>query len=336
MTQETHVDVQSLFIQAMKQASAQQMNLADELSDVLQISADSAYRRLRGETAFSLNEAATLCQHFGIPLESLISSNAQSVMFNTAIPLQDPGGFTQYLQGLGQGIAQVADGPSAEIVYAGEDLPVFYSLMLPSLARFKMCYWSKSILNIPDMQRKRVEEVELPEEWKQISTKIKSLFLKVNSIEIWNQDTLKSTLEQFRYYWESGFFAKAETALQVLNDIKQLVSLLELQAEHGKKVHPDTRETTPTDFAMYASDLMIGNNCVQVKAHENVTSYIGYNTFNYMFTHDKGFNTQIDIWLKNLIAKSTLISKVGEKQRHRFFNAMNREVERLIEQVKGN
>lgn len=336
MTQETQVDVQALFIQAMKKAFTQQMNLADELSDVLQISADSAYRRLRGETAFSLNEAAALCQHFGIPLESLISSSTQSVMFNTAIPLQDPGGFTQYLQGLGQGIAQVAGGPAAQIVYAGEDLPVFYSLMLPSLARFKMCYWSKSILNIPDMQRKKVEEVELPEEWKQISAKIKTLFLKVNSVEIWNQDTLKSTLEQFRYYWESGFFAKTETALQVLNDIKQLVSLLELQAERGKKVHPDTSEVTQADFVMYASDLMIGNNCVQVKAHESVTSYIGYNTFNYMFTHDKAFNVQIDVWLKNLIAKATLVSKVGEKQRHQFFNGMKREVERMIEQVEAN
>lgn len=329
-------EIQLRFIEMLKKHSSGNMNLADEIGHLLQISQDSAYRRLRCETEFSLSETVMLCQAFKVPLESLVASPLDSILFKTAMRQYDQSGFTAYLRGLHNGLQQVIGRPNSEIVYAGEDLPVFYGLMYPSLARFKMSYWSQSILNIPTMQRLSVEEIELPQEWLDLSKSINHLFVKVNSTEIWNQDTLKSTLEQFRYYWESGFFSTQEMALSVIDDIEALVHQLEDQAAAGKKIHTANGEIAQADFVMYASDLMIGNNCVHVKTESVKTSYIGYNTFNYMFTHDTAFNEQITEWLGNLMAKSTLVSQVGEKQRRQFFNRLLRQTADLKRAVENS
>lgn len=321
--------VQASFVETLRKAIPSNYNLADEVSEVLGISADSAYRRLRCETEFTLSETLILCNHFDVPLESLNAQVSEAVTFRTNKLSSEINSFTQYLEGLYRDLSWLHRFDQSEIVYAAEDLPVFYSLLFPALARFKMCYWSKSILNVPEMQRLKIEDVQLPETWHDTASKISQLFLNVRSIEIWNSDTMKSTLEQFRFYWESGFFRERTTAIELLDEFESLVDTIEWQASEGKKMNHKTGEFSRADYVLYASELMIGNNTVYIKGEHQEASYIGYNTFNYMRTGNSYFNEQVDSWQKNLIGKSTLISKVGEKQRAQFFKAIRQQTQLL-------
>ncbi|NBR07721.1 MAG: hypothetical protein EBT92_18430, partial [Planctomycetes bacterium] len=56
------------FVKRIKKVVPANISLVDEMAGVLDISNDSAYRRLRGETAITLDEAMLLCQHFKIAL----------------------------------------------------------------------------------------------------------------------------------------------------------------------------------------------------------------------------------------------------------------------------
>lgn len=336
MLQEKKQSAQNLFIDTLRKAIPSNLNLADEVSHVLNISADSAYRRLRCETEFTLSETLVLCNHFDVPLETLNAHYTEAVTFRTNKLSQEMGSFTKYLEGLFKDLSWLNQFEHSEIVYAAEDLPVFYSLIFPALARFKMCYWTKSILNVPEMQRLKIEDVALPATWHETASKINELFFRVKSVEIWNSDTMKSTLEQFRFYWEAGFFREKETAIELLNELLMLVSTIERQAEMGKKFNHANGTYSSADYILYASELMIGNNIVYIKGESKDASYIGYNSFNYMRTNNRSFNEQVDTWQKNLISKSTLLSLVSEKQRNQFFKTIVNNIESLKRKVESD
>src|SRR5215212_4479105 len=61
---------QLAFVQKLKELAPANASLADEIAELLDVSSDSAYRRLRGETAITLDEAVILANHFKIPFSA--------------------------------------------------------------------------------------------------------------------------------------------------------------------------------------------------------------------------------------------------------------------------
>lgn len=276
-----------------------------------------------------------LAEHFNLSIDKLMNDGSPYIPFRTAFISGKEAGFTDYLDGLAAGLERIAQDPDATIIYAGEDLPVFYSMMYPHLAHFKMSYWIKSILNSEHAQDTHLENLPLDEEWKEKARQISQLFSRVKSIELWNYDTIKSTFEQLRYYVESGHIAEKSTAMNILSDMKKLIERLHIQATKGQKLLPNGDDFGAAGFELFLSDLMIGNNCVQVISKAGTTSYIGYNTFKYLYSEDPTFNGEVSQWLDVLLSKSYAISKVGEKERRKFIQNMRKrcdELELWIEQ----
>ncbi|MBL7811057.1 MAG: hypothetical protein JNL57_02440 [Bacteroidetes bacterium] len=320
---------QKQFVELLKQTVPAHISLAEEVSEVLKISADSAYRRLRGETDLSLDEVMQLARHFQISMDSLWSMQPGAVTFQVHPFTGAMDGFAVYLESLHRDLQLLLKADSSHVTYAAEDLPVFYSLFFPSLARFKVGYWNKSTLNVQSLQSLCIEDIPIPEHWFVLMREIAESFVHLNTTEIWNEDSLKSTIRQVRYYWEAGFIREKETALAVCSDLVKIIELLRSQCENGYKRSPGSGQQTTTTYELYTCDLMIGSNCVIIQAGEREASYIGYNSFNYMRTLNSWFNTQEKAWMQNLIAKSTLISKVAEKQRFQFFKELLKQTEQL-------
>jgi len=138
--------------------------------------------------------------------------------------------FSQYLQVLHGDLNWMMKYPNHQLIYAAEDLPVFYHFFFPNLALFKMVYWNKSILNAESLQGKTIEEIQLPPTWLEEVPKVREVFLKIPTTEIWNDDTLKSSIQQIKFYWEAGFFQKKETILAILEDLDGILAMATKQA----------------------------------------------------------------------------------------------------------
>ncbi|HQZ76089.1 MAG TPA: helix-turn-helix domain-containing protein, partial [Chitinophagaceae bacterium] len=48
------------------------LSLVDELCDLLDLSADSVYRRIRGEKPITLSELKKICEHYHLSLDQLL------------------------------------------------------------------------------------------------------------------------------------------------------------------------------------------------------------------------------------------------------------------------
>jgi hypothetical protein len=223
--------------------------------------------------------------------------------------------------------------PNHRLIYAAEDLPVFYHFFFPKLAQFKMMYWNKSILNSTALQGRKVEEIQLPSIWLEEVPKLRDMFMSIPTTELWNDDTLKSTIQQIKFYWEAGFFSEKETVLQVLEDLDGILAMASKQAENGKKYNPLKDQSNETEYALYGSELMIGNNTVFLTSDTHQASYIGHNSFNFIRSNNRYFNEITEHWLNNMISKSTPLSLVAEKSRNQFFKGIYNSVDKFRQQV---
>lgn len=332
----TERTIQDLFIQRLKESIPPNHSLVDEMADLLEVSTDSAYRRIRGETALTIDEVSRICSHYRIPFDyaGVQGGKGDSVTFSYNHLSDKPESFEKYLENILADLKQIKSTEKKEIIFAAEDVPIFHHFRFPKLSAFKLFYWSRSILNSSTLEGKMFDPSAVPQSWMDTVNKIYELYLHVPSIEIWSEDTLNSTLKQVEYYWESGLFRNRQDMLDVLDEISQMIKRIEWQAAHSTKFDGEVPGASTTqNYTLYNSDLMIGNNCVLIRAGGGRHAYISHNTFNTMVTTNSGFCDETENWLKNLIRKSTPISGVSEKQRFRFFKMMNDKLAKLQEKI---
>lgn len=317
---------QEKFNQIIENNTPKNISLAKEISELLNISLDSAYRRLRNETEYTLNEVAIVAQAFDIPLESLNDNLQNVVTFKINHLNNDMASYQAYLENMLQNIEKLTHFNDAEITFAAEDIPVFYHFSLDHLRNFKIKYWLKSLMNINEFQHLEIEKITIPESIHQLATKIYNQFEKVSSKEIWTTETVLSTIKQIRFYWDAGFFEHQETAFKVLEDLEQLLKNIQRNCNTGYKFNSNGTMTNVA-HQFYLSDVMIGTNCILAKTSHFSVSFISYSSFNFMSTNNLEFNMQNELWLNNILSKSTLLSGVAEKQRNQFFKALLKQVE---------
>ena len=325
--------MQEQFFLILKRMQNENFNMAQTVSDVLGIGIDSAYRRIRSETPLSLDETVKLCLHFQVPLESLNNEipDVVTFQFNKLAPTKDS--FREYMNQLVEQLKRMQKGKNTQIVYAAEDIPLFHHFGFEHLAKFKTLYWLKSILNIPELNQQKfpVEEESFFEDFN--FKELYNAYSKIETTEVWTNETIESTLQQIRFYWEAGFFKDIDSFRNVCKDLISLISKIQKQTEINQKINAEGA-STGVNFTFYQCDLMIGNNTVLVKSEGFKTTFIGYNSFNFMNTQNSFFNEQNQTWMDNLISKSILMSGVAEKLRNQFFKAQMKKIDALLEEIE--
>lgn len=329
----TDFEMQEVFIKHLKQVVPPNVSLVDDIADLLNISNDSAYRRLRNETELSLDETYRICKHYRISIDSVFSNKGDSVTCNYIKLTDSADNFESYLTSLLTQLQRLSKTEDAKIIYAAEEIPIFHSFYSKELAAFKLFYWQRSVLNVPEYQTRKFDWDSIPEKQLQLATDIHDTYIKVPSIEIWTDETIQTTIKQIEYYFESGAFKEKDDAILVLQELKKMMQAINHYAEHESKSEPGKKPSVSLN--LYNSDLVIGTNCIHVNLGGTVFSYISFNTLNSLTTTNQEFCEEIEHWMKNLIKKSTLISGIAEKQRFQFFSKAYKAIDQCIERVKN-
>ena len=332
--------VQTGFFEKLKLALPPNISLANEVADVLGISVDGVYRRVRGETILSMDEMMKICLHFRIsPGVSGGASRTDllSATFNYRNIISDESGFEEYLKNILSDLKRIHSVDPKQIIYAAEDVPIFHQFYFPVLSAFKIFFWQKHILYIPSLEGKKFDISGIKPELFDVCKQIIEVYVKIPSIEIWHDDTVVSQIEMIEYAWEAGMFLDKETALKVCEALSDSLLVIEKQAAKSSKfIKEEKWAENEGNFSIYQSDVLIGNNHILIKAGNLRSVYLSLHSFNSMFTLDDHFCNETDQWLKNMIRKSSLISGVGEKQRNIFFNKAKQKVKDLMQRISAS
>src|SRR5688572_6568650 len=124
-------DIQVLFFQHLKTSLPAHMSMVDNVADLLQISTDSAYRRIRGEKPISFDELKRLCTHYKVSLDQFVHIQSDAVIFNGKMASASSFNFEQYLCSILQNVEYMNSFPQREMLYQNKDIPIFYHFIFP-------------------------------------------------------------------------------------------------------------------------------------------------------------------------------------------------------------
>jgi hypothetical protein len=326
---ETKSSIQAHFIEKLKEIIPPGIGLAEELSDVLSISLDSAYRRIRGETEISIAELYLLTKKYTLSIDDVFSNQNDTVTFAYTKLTDSEKNFEIYLTRLSQHLKRINTFEKKRIHYVAEEIPLFYSFFSEKLTEFKLFYWQRSVLNIEQYQQQKFNWGVVPQPLVQMAHHLYKEYLTIPSVEVWTDETVLTGIKQILFYFESGILTSEQTLI-LLEEYKQMIIVVQQFAENGSKQKGHKGDS----YQLYNSEVVLGTNCIYVIMGEARYSYISFNTLNSLTTTNPEFCEETEHWMRNLERKSTLISGVAEKQRYQFFSKMYKVIDEFIEKVK--
>ncbi len=318
-----------------------EVSLVDEVAQVLSMSTDSVYRRIRGETALTFDEAHALAQHFGISLDEIVEAiRLQTLNFH--FQKFDRSDFMAYLSFIYNEFKSMSNFEERKMILTAKDIPSFYFFLFPELLVFKAYFYARilwaseeetEVLSFDYTTIYRMLRA-MNQELQKMGQKILEAYVHLPSIEIWNNNTLDGHLHHIKYSWDSGFFKNKENALMVLGKTEELVAHLKKQAILGGKLMSTQESTNRNNFELYYSEGMQLENTILISWSDKQKTYMIYNTGDYLMTTNEPFCKRVESYIHNMIKRSSLISKIGEKERNRLFRNIQEKLQRLRQYIE--
>jgi BetR domain len=321
-------EVQLQFFNYLKSILPRHVSLVDALTDILNLSQDSVYRRIRGETPLPLEELKLLCEKYHISLDQVLHLRNNTIVFQDASMDNEENDFGTYLNGLIEQLKYLNGFGKKEMFYLCKDLPIFCFFHFRELASFKIFFWVKSIFNHPDYSRKSFSIAAYPyDEYFVLGQHIIKLYNEMPSVEIVNLESITSTIRQIEFYRDAGVFESKADLISVVNSLDLLLQHMEKQAEHGQKfVYGAGEAGYKSSLKFYINDVILGNNSILFEVDGKRVSFINHIVLHYLMTTDDRFCNRAFQNFRTLLARSTMISQTGEKERTRFFKTLRERV----------
>jgi len=329
---EDGINVQKRFFKELKSKLPANLSLANVVADELNISIDSAYRRIRGESDLSLKEFDILTSKYEISTDAVLTKPQSSISFNYRAIQPENFDFQSYFDSLTEEIKSLNQLGLKEIVYVALDLPIFYYFFFPKLAAFKLYFWKRKIFEFPDQNEEPFSFNLISENDLEHSLLMLKNYLKAPTVELWSEETINSTLRQIDFFHEIGHFQSKQDIIDILDDIKKVLEHIQKQAELGFKFFPGTDNPTgdPDNFKMYHNEITLSENVVLLKLKNSNRVHLGHNVMNILTTNDEDFFQDSIQFIEKVMKNSTLISVSAEKERKRFFNILYNKINTFI------
>lgn len=318
---------QQLFFNHIKSKIPPHISFVDEVAELLNISNDSAYRRIRGEKPIGLDEIQVLCNKYQVSLDQLLQIQTNTVIFSGNKVDTDSFDFNKYLQDIAANLVMFKMLPVKQFFYSNKEIPLFHFMQFPELCAFKFFFWKRNLIGYPELAKQQFSGEELDNEPLATAKKIIELYTQIPSTEIWNEDCVNIYIRQIEFCRQSNIFTNNNILLKVYSQLEELLNHVELQAEAGKKFlynQPSTTAVAPYDI--YINECLIGDNTIYIQGGDRQITFLNHSGLNFIGTQDKIFCDYTSKKIQHSIRKCTHISVTGEKERRMFFNSLREKI----------
>jgi hypothetical protein len=319
--------VQQVFFNHIRSILPHHLSIVDEVANLLGISNDSVYRRMRGEKPLAFEEVQKLCVHFNISLDSIFHLDTDNYIFSGKLVNHSNFHFELYLKKILSDLEMIKSFEKAEFYFLNKDVPLFHHFQIPELAAFKFFFFMKTILSYPELANEKFSVDKIPASLKTIGKKIAETYCQISSTEIWNIGSVDSTLQQIDYYRDSRVFTSKDDLLHIYDSMHEIITHIEKLAAIGYKYPIFLNENwAGARYTLYNNEVFLGDNTILVDAEHFKVTYINHGVINYMGTRDAVFCNHIHHSIQNTMQRSLQISSTGEKERARFFNQIHENI----------
>ena len=310
---------QELLLKAIrKQLSANSLN--DEIATVLNISYDAAHRRVSGKSKFSIEETVTLSNFYKISMDALFIQK-ENVIIKKTIEITSLRDMLLYFKKSAIQISELTNSPNSVLYYSAKDIPLFYFMEGTIMSKFKAYVWL--LLQNPNEAKEKFENFVIDESFMEHMLQLKKIYENVKVIEVWNDTTINSSLQQVSYFFEAGLLSfKSAMALYV--DLKRILNVVK-----NKSNKPNS------NYSLFYNELILLNNTMLIESEAKLTMFIPYTLLGYFITNDNESCENVHQFFNQQIANSKLLNQSGIKDQNQFFNLADRKIDYFIEKLNS-
>jgi len=325
-------EIQQQLFQIIKNKMPPEASVADEVGKLLNISSDSAYRRMRNEKQITFEEAYVLANHFKISLDQLMSISTGGILFQGNYVNEKTYGFDQYLTGMLHTMAYFNSFKNKELYQSCKDMPIFHHFLVREFAAFKWFFWLKTYLQFPGFAKRKFKFSDYPDDLYKLDQQVLGMYNQLASREIWNIESMSIVLRQIEFCRDGDVFESDADALKLYEAVEKTWDHLEKQAALGYKFKmEDPEQKQLGEYKMYFNEVLLGDNSILAVTDNLKMAFMTHTTFNFMMTRDVAFSENMYNHMQTQMKRSTLISEVSEKERSRFFRIIRERIEKRKE-----
>lgn len=287
----------------------------DQITTHLLLDRKAAYRRIRGETCFTLDEAGILSSKMGISLDNISripASIEESPIYMQAITPPNPGPkqIKDNFILLRDALKNIATYNYSEYGSACNSLNTVLLMGYTRLVRF---YYFKSIhqLNM-EATYKHYEDLPLRMDISSIMNEIVDYSSEIKNVSIiWDMRVIENLIHDIEFFRDGGFI-ETESILELKKEILSFLDKIERLTISGTNEHNNV-------FSLYLCKSHINANYYYIYSPE---LYYGSLTLFYMSSlkaYNKHTYMRVQEWVNSFKKMSTLISRSGAIERNVFF-----------------
>lgn len=285
------------------------------LIKVLEVSKESAYRRLRGEIPFTFQEMSKLSLNLGFSIDELISKPGESrilVNMQTGLDENPSTVFLKRFEQFYQFLLHLENYPNVEAVLALNRVPDIASVYFKNL--FKFFYFKWLYQNYETSPKMNYSDVTVPDKIEEVRKKIK--FDTANCANkitlILDSNFFISQVNEIQYYHKRRLI-NDEDFKNLKNDVLGFVDFLEECAQTGTFGQK-------SKISIYLSSMNIGTNAVYAKYNGNETSFVYAFSINPMNMTNPVVCEKHKKWINSVKKYSMLITKSNEMLQSEYFD----------------
>jgi hypothetical protein len=306
----------------IKEKLPKNVSFIDEIADVLDISYDASYRRVKGKTALPFKEGLLLSDHFNIQLDNLFfdtKKDTTKIIVEKSHDIISDDFLLTFFEKSEKEAQVILDSKGGKIINCAKDYPLYHTDK-GSFSRFRIYVLINMLSKDPKLKKITFSEFNPSDEILNKYNTFLSQYRKVSMVEIWNDSTIDNVLNQIQYFFEVGLTTKEE-ALSIADGLMTSLKLIKKEAKNQKRKESGNR------FQLYHNNIIsLLNTVVMQTGNENIV-FIPFTNLTYFKVTDKVTTDHIGQHLKTQLEFSNNLSGNAAVDRNKFFNTMYQKIE---------
>lgn len=283
------------------------------LMDLLQLSRESVYRRLRGEISYTIQEGVLLASALNISFDELFDNinNKENVYinFNTAKTILPEDNYVEMMKSTIKVFDNISEGQYSKVFYAGNKILNSLLINYKTLSKLRYIRWIHQTHNLPiDSKFSEIilppKVIEVHKEYAEIAKRIDQMTV------IFDSYAVLAIINTIKFYYRRNLITKAEL-LEMKKELLAMAYRFEEIARSGKNSYN-------MDTFLYLSDLNIESNIMLFEFEDKVSTHVlSSGKFPLVSSNVKIYDEQ-KMWIDSLLKFSVLVTRSNELVRAEF------------------
>jgi len=321
------IDLHEEFLNALNNKIPRKGDLVNEISDLLKIEKDAAYRRLSGKVMFSAREIGIVSDKLNISLDKLMMRSSNDILWMPFIlehPLKTRSMHSLYEvinQNLGRLEDVLKDSVEAGNIY--NSLPMEFFFSSPMMTKFMFFKWGNYFVGTEEFDN--FSEWEVPSEIWETKKRMQNFYNFEKIYYIWDEALVWNFCREVITMHKMNVLTTEEMK-EIGIEFKEILSKIE--STLNGSIVPSF--PLPPEMEFYVSSVHLGFTCCYfLSQYKYFVSFQTNFSFSMIDDSPESFS-RLKSWMDSFRSISVLLSHSGRVERKLFFDSQYKVVDYML------